>query len=673
MNWNNINTDRDTSGLGPIEYDQSKVPTLIRKHADNVRTKTYGQEVREAQARNAELAGLIASESVDISNETRDRQGTVESQFNAVQQELTDKDPISAPEIIVARDGEETLNDRLLKDKDHVYIYPSDDDTYTINKAFENYQHVILTSGDYEIDATQSVVVPSDKTLTFAKGARMLAEANESRLSSLINLFNVSDIVINNPNIVGDRESHYFGDKVWQQWKPSTNYNLDDIVYLNHLGFKATQSGTSGTSAPNEMKEVTYSEITDGSVKWSLISENVGEQGHGINIQNAQNVTINYPNVSDCWGDGIYIGVYYGNQNAMQNKNITINYPEVENVRRNGIAVCSGENITIVNPKVKNISGTLPEAGIDIEPEGEDLPPILENIRIVNPITKNCNGGGIIVQLFHLLNRDISTNVSITNHVDDGSYAGSSLFGEQGTLSGSIIYENPTWKNNKVQGLLVKEWDLNSAKIIVNNPHVINPGLANSTNPKYSSAIALIRDAGRTTHTMGGLSIQNPKVTTTQSIKPKHAFVFLDETLGNSVESIKDISISNPIEMNYQTSPILAPSTRVKLIGFDKITPRDIGSGGTINTYNYHRTYEVSNWNGVYISNDFPIGTEIELISKSVTGFKINVDPQMIVYPLPKTTGIGLQTYEYGNRITLFKRTSTEWITSNIVGQFETL
>ena len=62
MDWNNINRDRDTSGLGPIEYDQTKVPALIKKHADNVRTKTYGQEVREAQARNAEYAGLIASE-----------------------------------------------------------------------------------------------------------------------------------------------------------------------------------------------------------------------------------------------------------------------------------------------------------------------------------------------------------------------------------------------------------------------------------------------------------------------------------------------------------------------------------------------------------------------------------------------------------------------------------
>lgn len=113
MDWNNINTDRDTSGLGPIEYDQSKVPSLIRKHADNVRTKTYGQEMREAQARNAEVAGLIANEAIGISNETKDRQDTVETQFNSVQQELTDKDPISAPEIIAARNGFDTLDERL--------------------------------------------------------------------------------------------------------------------------------------------------------------------------------------------------------------------------------------------------------------------------------------------------------------------------------------------------------------------------------------------------------------------------------------------------------------------------------------------------------------------------------------------------------------------------------
>ena len=45
------------------------------------------------------------------------RQDTVESKFDLLQQEMTDKDIISAPEIIAARNGEDTLKSRL--DKEH--------------------------------------------------------------------------------------------------------------------------------------------------------------------------------------------------------------------------------------------------------------------------------------------------------------------------------------------------------------------------------------------------------------------------------------------------------------------------------------------------------------------------------------------------------------------------
>ena len=48
------------------------------------------------------------------------RQTSVENQFNSIQQELTDKDPISAPEIIAARGGEPTLSARLDKEQQEV-------------------------------------------------------------------------------------------------------------------------------------------------------------------------------------------------------------------------------------------------------------------------------------------------------------------------------------------------------------------------------------------------------------------------------------------------------------------------------------------------------------------------------------------------------------------------
>lgn len=116
LDWNNINTNGDTTTLGPIEYNQTKVPSLVRKHADYVRGKTYGQDVRESLARGIEYTSLVATEAVEISNDAKERQDTVESHFNSLEQEMTNKDVISAPEIIAARDGRETLNERLSED-----------------------------------------------------------------------------------------------------------------------------------------------------------------------------------------------------------------------------------------------------------------------------------------------------------------------------------------------------------------------------------------------------------------------------------------------------------------------------------------------------------------------------------------------------------------------------
>lgn len=49
------------------DYDQSKVPAEIRERASYVRHKIYGQNVREALAQNAEIAGLIALGSENLS------------------------------------------------------------------------------------------------------------------------------------------------------------------------------------------------------------------------------------------------------------------------------------------------------------------------------------------------------------------------------------------------------------------------------------------------------------------------------------------------------------------------------------------------------------------------------------------------------------------------------
>lgn len=112
--------DEDLKELGPVEYDQSKVPEVSKKHAENVRRKVYLPDMTESFARGVEYAGLVSSEAVYISKETKNRQNLVEIQFNAIQQEITDKDVISAPEIIAARGGYSNLNERLKADASKV-------------------------------------------------------------------------------------------------------------------------------------------------------------------------------------------------------------------------------------------------------------------------------------------------------------------------------------------------------------------------------------------------------------------------------------------------------------------------------------------------------------------------------------------------------------------------
>ena len=77
----------------------------------------------------AEMGEAVTNEAVRVEAEKQReetvanieaRQTSVENQFNAINQELTDKDVISAPEIIAARGGEPTLSARLDKEQREV-------------------------------------------------------------------------------------------------------------------------------------------------------------------------------------------------------------------------------------------------------------------------------------------------------------------------------------------------------------------------------------------------------------------------------------------------------------------------------------------------------------------------------------------------------------------------
>lgn len=224
-----------------------------------------------------------------------------------------------------------------------------------------------------------------NSTVVFAKKSKIVLQSNESGNYQILRIFNIQNVTIYFPVIQGDRK--------------------------NHLG-------------------------------------NKGEWGMGIFIGGASNIEIVNPKISECWGDGIYIG-----KNIDISRNIKIDYAVLDDNRRNGISIVSVDGLTLVHPLVCNTNGTEPMAGIDVEPNGGS--DSFNNILIDNPITFNSSNYGIVISFWGLLGKvDKEANMIIKNHVDDHSsyaflYHSFRNNNENNSLVGHIQVINPVWKNNK--------------------------------------------------------------------------------------------------------------------------------------------------------------------------------------------------------------------------------
>ncbi len=204
------------------------------------------------------------------------------------------------------------------------------DDTANIQLAIDAVSErggggVFFPKGTYYIDALKSIKLRDNVTLDFSDGVTLKALPNDSPNYEIIKIENVKNVKLNgNVHIVGERNEH--------------------------RGFS-------------------------------------GEWGMGISVIGSQNISLNNVNVSDCWGDGIYIG---DSKSGQTNRNITITNPILDNNRRQGISVITAINLKILNPTIMNTNGTPPASGIDLEPNANSEP--LQNISIINPSTVNNEG-----------------------------------------------------------------------------------------------------------------------------------------------------------------------------------------------------------------------------------------------------------------------------------------
>ncbi len=192
---------------------------------------------------------------------------------------------------------------------------------------------ITVPAGTYMIDALRSINMRSHVRLALNSGAKLVALPNSSQRSNVIKVSRVTDVEITGGAIVGERAKH---------------------------------RGTSG------------------------------EWGMGIDILASRKVYVHDMKISDCWGDGLYIGAIGSAGNSVSSTDVTIKNVVSNNNRRQGLSFGPVDRVYVVNSTFSNTNGTKPESGIDIEPMSTRG--LARNIRIEGSHVTGNAGSGIEVQ-----------------------------------------------------------------------------------------------------------------------------------------------------------------------------------------------------------------------------------------------------------------------------------
>lgn len=234
------------------------------------------------------------------------------------------------------------------------------DDTVAIQNAINTAKDIVgstvyFPKGKYLINTTDSLKIYDNMTLLFEEGAELIALPSKADSYEIIKIHNIKNIrILGHPTIIGER--------------------------YDHLG-------------------------------------STGEWGMGISIKGSESIYIENAVISDCWGDGIYVG---STTQKNYSENIEIKNVKLFNNRRQGMSIISVENLLVQNTSIENTNGTNPQGGLVFEPNNSNERVV--NVKINNLQTNNNVGGGLNVYLGKLKGsvRAVNLYVNSIEEINDG-------------------------------------------------------------------------------------------------------------------------------------------------------------------------------------------------------------------------------------------------------------
>ncbi|WP_243288548.1 right-handed parallel beta-helix repeat-containing protein [Geothrix terrae] len=175
-----------------------------------------------------------------------------------------------------------------------------------------------------------------------------------------------------------------------------------------------------------------------------------GEQGMGLRITGgAQHIAVVGVTARECWGDGFMVA---------DASDVTLCHVTADHNRRQGLSITGGNGVIVRDSRFANTGGTLPEDGLDIEPNSGQT---VNNVLITGCVFTNNAGDGIEVGVpIAYSGLAFIYNVVIESNTMSGNGASSLSSGPRSGLevsnTGGHVVKNSTVQGNAGFGIYLR-------------------------------------------------------------------------------------------------------------------------------------------------------------------------------------------------------------------------
>lgn len=181
-----------------------------------------------------------------------------------------------------------------------------------------------------------------------------------------------------------------------------------------------------------------------------------GEWGMGIGIRSSKNIQVYNPQITNCWGDGIYVGyVKEGSKLYNECEDIGVYNGYLNNNGRNGISIVAVKGMNVYHNLIANTKRTFPKSGIDIEPG----PKVTQDVVLMNNVTYKNGARGVDVFLRTIAKaKNNTTTAKIVYHKDIGSPIGIRIAGyksdkKMNKVNGNVEIISPSLIDNRLKSI----------------------------------------------------------------------------------------------------------------------------------------------------------------------------------------------------------------------------